>query len=95
MENERASRPKSNLLIIIAVVVLILIAVLVARSLLTTSLGSDRHSRLWLMMGYDAARTNYNFLDATEPPLKQEKVFGIRIYRIIRIPSCLNFSPPA
>jgi len=77
MENERASKPKSSLLIIVAVVVLILIAVLVARSLLTTSLGSDRHSRLWLMMGYDAARTNYNFLETTEPPLKQEKAFGL------------------
>ena len=78
MENEQKTKKKTKLLVAVLVAAItVLIAVLLYRSLSTSSIGEDEHSSSWLMLGYDAARTNYNLADKMESSLKELKVINL------------------
>lgn len=78
MENERNSISKNKVIITIAAIAVIAVIVILAmRSLFTTSLDQDEHSRSWLMIGCDAARTSYNFKETIRPPLKKKKTIDL------------------
>lgn len=78
MRNEQGNKSRSKLIVIAIAFVFLLIVVLIAiRALFTTSLGEDEHSDSWLMLGYDAARSNYNYAAELKLSLKQKEVLKL------------------
>jgi outer membrane protein assembly factor BamB len=79
MENSKQVESKNKTMVIatVAVLAVVIIALLIYRSISSTSATRDEHSASWLMLGYDAARTNYNISDDLSPSLKKKKVLKI------------------